>query len=243
MNYNFPDLNIFVRKHLSDGQTVMTKCTLGILDFSYKDQVQDLHDRIATHLSKNLFAPSDEEEIRKGMTFGEGLSVGVRCDDRVISVRNILVSKSWIAENMEYYGFKSGTYGNPAITDFCVVDKEFRGNNIQFLTEHYAENLLSEDFDSLITTVSPKNIFSLQNVLACGFGIINVTVTYGGYARFILRKTFNSQLHLFTHGHLQIPIRDSESQKKALTNGYIGYRIVRKPHSGFNVLFAKAKFV
>ena len=119
-----------------------------------------------------------------------------------------------------------------------MVDREFRGNNIQFLTQFYAENIVSRSFDSVITTVSPKNIFSLQNVLACGYHIIAIEWIYGGYLRFVLKKEFRPIDPLWTHGHLRIPIRDIKRQKQALSNGCVGYKIIRGP-SGFAILYGR----
>lgn len=126
-----------------------------------------------------------------------------------------------------------------ACTGFCVVDKEFRGNNVQFLSQYYAENIIAESCDKILTTVSPYNIFSLQNVLDCNYRIVALKEIYGGHIRYVLKKEFRPKFPLWTHWHMQLPIRDFDRQRKALAAGAVGYKLVRKP-SGMHVLYAGA---
>ena len=54
----------------------------------------------------------------------------------------------------------------------------------------------------------------------------------------MLKKEFHPKDPLWTHGHLRIPIRDIKRQKEALSNGSVGYKIVRGP-SGFAILYGR----
>ena len=86
--------------------------------------------------------------------------------------------------------------------------------------------------------MSPKNIFSLQNVLACGYYVIAIEWTYGGFLRFVLKKEFYPAYPLWTHGHLRIPIREIKKQQEAISRGNAGYKIVRGPR-GFIMLYGR----
>ena len=240
MNYDFPAINISFRKHLPHHEDVITNCRIKALDMSHLEQVSALHNSVPEELGHEIFALSDEEELRLGMTHGEGLSVGVLDEDKVVAVRNVIVSKRWSDETMEYYGFETHPDRRTAIIDFSVVHKSFRGNNMQQLMQYYIENLLSEEFDDVITTVSPKNYHSLKNNIACGFNIFELFHTYGGVLRFVLRKELKRDLKIHTGSHLKLNVLDLEEHTKALAEGYVGYKVV-KEHSDIFVLYGKAE--
>jgi Ca2+/Na+ antiporter len=105
------------------------------------------------------------------------------------------------------------------------------------LTHYTIENSIADKFSAIFTTVSPKNSFSLQNVLGCKFVIIGIEALYGGYTRYILRKNFAVSTPIWTNGHLVIPLSDLKRQKEVIADGYVGYKIIRR-NRGFSVLYA-----
>lgn len=230
-------MQLFVQRHMPDGRSLTVPCTIEVLSEKDEKFSIELHNEVALGLSRDIFAASTEEELRRFLT-KDGIAVGARYDGRLVCLRTLKISPDWVRESLADYSLSPERYEHSAVTGFCVVDREFRGNNIQFLTQFYAENIVSRRFDSVVTTVSPKNIFSLQNVLACGYYIIAIEWTYGGYLRFVLKKEFHPKDPLWTHGHLRIPIRDIKRQKEALSNGSVGYKIVRGP-SGFAILYGR----
>lgn len=230
-------MQLFIQRHLPDGRSLTVPCTIEVLSEKDEKLSIELHNDVASGLSRDLFAASTKEELRRFLT-KDGIAVGARSGGRLVCLRTLKISPDWVRESLADYNLSPETYRHSAVTGFCVVDREFRGNNIQFLTQFYAENIVSRSFDSVITTVSPKNIFSLQNVLACGYHIIAIEWIYGGYLRFVLKKEFRPIDPLWTHGHLRIPIRDIKRQKQALSNGCVGYKIIRGP-SGFAILYGR----
>lgn len=232
------EMNIYIRRHLKDGSSTMIPVTMSALSPDYAEAGVSLHNEVASGLKRDIFAASTEEEVRQFFT-DEGLAVGVRFNDRLISLRTLKTGKDWVDKALKDFGVSPDVAPNSAVTGFCVVHKCFRGNNVQFLTQFYAENIIARKFDSIVTTVSPWNIFSLQNVLACGYNIIGIEWTYGDYLRYVLKKTFRNSHPVWTHGHLQIPIRNIDWQREALKNGNVGYRIIRKPIQGFCILYGK----
>lgn len=237
MTHHTDEMKIFVRQHFSNGIFITVPCTIGTLGDRDNDAALKLHNDTAHGLSRDLFAPSTEEEIRRFLG-NEGLSVGVRHKERLICLRTVKTGREWVKNSLSELGITCNTEGREAITGFCVVDKGFRGNNIQFLSQYYAESILARDFDSITTTVSPKNIFSLQNVLACGYCIIGIKSVYNGYLRYVLRKDFYPDYSVQTHGHMLIPIRKIPEQKCAIEAGYAGYAIIRRA-GGFHILYGK----
>ena len=233
---------IFIRRHFSDGSAGVCRCLIRRLTPEDYSAALTLHDEVSHGLSREIFAASSPADIARFLS-DEACAVGVWREKKLVALRTIKLSDAWTAEALKDYGLAGDCGEKPAVTGFCVVDWEFRGNNVQFLTYYMSEELVSRSHDSLFTTVSPKNIFSLENILKCNFRIIGINKVYGGYLRFILKKDFRPTLApLWTHGHEQIPIRDKKRQLDALANGYAGYRLVRKP-SGFHILYAQVSRV
>lgn len=228
---------LFVQRHMPDGRSLTVPCTIEILSKNDEDRSIKFHNEVTKGLSRDMFAASTESELKRFLT-DDGLTVGARYEDRLICLRTLRTSPAWVKESLMEYNLIPNDHGNCAVSGFCVVDKEFRGNNIQFLTQFYAENLVARKYDSVVTTISPKNIFSLENVLACGYYIIAIEWPYGGFLRFVLKKEFYPAHPLWTHGHLIIPLRDIKKQQKAISNGNVGYKIIRRS-KGFSILYGR----
>lgn len=186
---NIVKMQLFVERHMPDGRALTVPCTMEVLSKKDEDISIKLHDEVAHGLSRDIFAASTKDDLKRFVS-EEGLSLGIKYKNRLICLRALKTSPEWVKESLKDYNLAPKRYKNSAVTGFCVVDREFRGNNIQFLSQFYAENIVSRNCDSVITTVSPKNIFSLQNVLACGYYIIAIEWTYGGFLRFVLKKEF-----------------------------------------------------
>lgn len=229
---------IFIRRHHADGSAKVEACRVYRLGPEDITDAVLLHDEVAKGVSKKIFVASACSEIERFL--GEdGLAVGIRSCDKLVALRTLRMDRSWADEALEEYELNLDPDEAPAVTGFCVVDRAFRGNNVQYLTQYLIENAVSERHTSIITTVSPLNIFSLDNILVCNFRIIGIKEVYGGYLRYIMKKDFRSSLApLWTHGHRQIGIRDIKAQLRALEEGFVGYKLVRKHTEGFHILYA-----
>ena len=148
-------MQLFIQRHLPDGRSLTVPCTIEVLSEKDEKLSIELHNDVASGLSRDLFAASTEEELRRFLT-KDGIAVGARSGGRLVCLRTLKISPDWVRESLADYNLSPETYRHSAVTGFCVVDREFRGNNIQFLTQFYAENIVSRSFDSVITTVSPK---------------------------------------------------------------------------------------
>jgi hypothetical protein len=200
------------------------------------EEAVKLHCRVTRGLSHEIYAPTTDEDLERILS-GEGVALGVWFEERLICMRAVITNREWMDKVICHMGFEPERHSSDAYTEHCVVDKDFRGNNIQFLTHYAIESQISDNFDAVLSTVSPKNIFSLQNILACNFLIIGLRKLYGGYMRFIMRKDFRSAASLWTNGHFVVPSSDFERQRELLADGYVGYKSIRK-HRGFSILYA-----
>jgi hypothetical protein len=206
------------------------------MSISDYDEANRLHKKISMGLGPEIFIPSSPEEI--GMLLGDkGVSVGVWHEDRLISMRSVQTDGDWVNDSLVKMGLPPDPGMNTAVTDHCVVDKEYRGNNIQFLSSYEIESIVAERFSVIATTVAPMNIFSFKNILLCNFHIVGLDLQYGGYLRYTMLKRFRDKESIWTNAHLAIPIRDVKKQQRALREGMVGYKLKRMP-TGFTVFYA-----
>lgn len=238
MNNRHTETSVYVRRHRPDGSMMVVPCVMSVLAPEDLDDAVRIHDEVAHGLSREIFVPSTREEIEMYLG-GEGLAVGIKHEGRLICLRTVILDREWARFAAEGMGLEPEAAEGAACTGFCVVDKEFRGNNVQFLSQYYAENIIAASCDKILTTVSPHNIFSLHNVLDCNFRIIGLKEIYGGHIRYVLRKEFRPAFPLWAHWHVQIPIWDFDRQRGALNAGTVGYKLARMP-SGMHVLYAGA---
>jgi len=231
------DMDIFIKHNLTDGRVRSVPCKISILGMDRAEDLFRLHNDVAEGVSRDLFSLAGEEEIQRYLS-DEGITIGVTYKDRLICARTIRTSEKWIREYLAETNRTPECYGNPAITGFCVVDKEFRGNDIQFLTQYYAESFLIEDFDCILTSASPNNVHSLQNLLKCGFNIIDIKVNRDNNRRYILKKSLIENGMISIPDRKQISMKHLDSQERFLKKGYIGYKLVKRIH-GMDLLFAK----
>jgi hypothetical protein len=200
------------------------------------DAAASLHRRVTKGLSREIYVPTEERDLTR-LLGGDGVSLGVWFEERLICMRAVTTNGDWVNEILADMGLPEDMGNKTAYTDHCIVDKDFRGNNVQFLTHYAIENNIAGQYETFYSTVSPKNSFSLQNVLGCNFVIVGLEKLYGGYLRFIMKKDLARNMPIWTHGHLVVSINDIARQRSAIADGYVGYKLIRK-HRGFSVLYA-----
>lgn len=227
---------VSVRKIFDDGRTMIVPCTFTVLSHEDIGEIVRLQHEVASGLSPEIFVRTEESEISKFLG-DEGITIGVAYEGRLICARTVKTAKQWVDKSISELGYFPTNDKKMAITDFCIVDPEFRGNNMQFLTQYYAECILTQTHDTIVTTVSPKNSWSLTNVLACGYCIVGIKDAYGGYLRYVLEKEFHPDYCIKANEHVSIRYKDMKKQKEAIDEGMIGYKIVQHPR-GREVLFA-----
>ncbi|MDR1967024.1 MAG: hypothetical protein LBQ36_09960 [Synergistaceae bacterium] len=227
---------LFMSRHFIGGRSQVVPCELRRLAPGDRDEAVRLHYRATHGLSREIFVPTEERDLVR-LLGGDGVSIGVWYEDRLICMRAVMTDGEWVNEMLSHMDFPPDGERRTAYTDHCIVDRDFRGNNVQFLTHYAIENVMEDRFEMFLTTVSPKNTFSLQNILGCNFVIVGVKNLYGGYVRYIMQKKLTRNMPIWTHGHLVIPISDIKNQREALDDGFVGYKMIRK-NRGFSVLYA-----
>ena len=229
---------LYLSRHLIAGRSQVVQCEIGVMTPDDYDEAVKLHGRVAQGMSRELFVPTSEEDIMR-LLDRDGISLGVWFEDRLICMRAIVTNGEWMDEILTDMGLVTDPERKSVYTEHCIVDKDFRGNNTQFLTHYAIENIITDRYETFYTTVSPQNSFSLQNVLGCNFVVVGIRKMYGGYQRYILRKVLSRGMPIWTHGHLIIPVHEAEHQAAAIADGYVGYKLIRKSRR-FSVLYAPA---
>ena len=94
-------------------------------------------------------------------------------------------------DNLGYdLGFSRQELPLAAHMESAAVLPEYQGNRLQRRLISSAEAILAtRGYQYALATVSPKNFYSLRNMLSCGYRIAKTTLKYGGLERHILLKS------------------------------------------------------
>ena len=223
----FGEYRLCLKKRGKSGAyTAETSCVLRRLSMADKDEALALHRVIADGAHHDIFIPGTDDNFLS-ILGGEGAVLGIQDGKRIICMRTVLFRTSDEEILSEDMGLLPDQMKRMAFVDYCIVHHDYRGNNLQFLTHCFMEAFLWDDFDYLYTTVSPKNIYSLRNVISCGFYAFQLKERYGGYMRYLLRKDLKDGVSIRTKRHESALLRDYHSQQDIMSRGKVGYRLMR----------------
>ena len=227
---DFGEFRLCLRKKDKSKRFTKTPCVLRRLSMADNDVALALDRAVGAGARPEIFvAGADGDFLR--ILDGGGAALGVLEGRKIVCMRTVLFHPPVDGPLPE---------GVPperaAFIDYCVVHQDYRGNNLQFLTYYHLENFLWEEFDHLYTTVSPRNIFSLRNVMDCGFYAFQMKELYGGYMRYVLRKDLKHRPSIRMKRPASAPIRDYFAQQRLMDAGKVGYRLARHA-SGMWMLF------
>lgn len=228
----------FFQKHSHKGRTQVVPCTMSFLGPQHAEQSIDLHNRIVNSLGNDIFIPTDEEETKRYHQTDQGFAVGIWHEDKLICVRTTKTDGDWVNEGLEHMEMPADPTHTTALTGYAVVDKEFRGNNVQLLSYYASEYLLSKNKKRILSSVAPRNVFSLENILRSGYYIIALKSLYGGYLRYITEKKLFESQPIWKNWHHTVNLRNFEEQKQLIDCGCVGYKLIRKAFGGFSILYA-----
>ncbi|MEA4881624.1 MAG: hypothetical protein VB045_09160 [Synergistaceae bacterium] len=211
-------------------------CTMRLLTRGDIPEALRFHRRITEEIGdEGFFAEANtiEESID-----GEGAVAGVFAEGRLIALRAVSYVDEYVDDALVDLELDESEKGHLAVMDFCITDSAFRGNNIQFFTYLFMETILYPHRYHLYTTVSPKNIFSLTNVLKSGFLAVRFKFKYGGHPRFVLYKNLRKPSAVQTRGHREILLRNYDYHPKVIASGFVGYKVKHKS-TGMAMLYGR----
>ncbi|MDR1874336.1 MAG: hypothetical protein LBQ90_04885 [Synergistaceae bacterium] len=231
----FGEYHLCLKRRKKSEFFVKIPCVLRRLTMDDREEALALHRVMASNANPELFVPGTDDDFLQILD-GAGVVLGVRDEKRIICMRTVLFEthdEEVLNENM---GLLPDQMKRMAFVEYCVVHRDYRGNNLQLLTYFFMEDLLWDDFDYFYTTVSPRNIHSLRNVMNCGFYAFQLKERYGGHMRYLLRKDLKHSPSIRMKRHVSALLRDYHTQQRIMDDGLVGYRLVRHT-SGVWMLF------
>lgn len=161
----------------------LRRCTLADLDALEKLQA-------AVHAAMphpEQFVPDSPEQLTACIT--EGLCLGVWDGETLGAYFTVRLMGADPANYAAFMGIPEAEWPRWANADSAVVCPAWRGNGLQRAMAEAAWKLLPAEIEGIGATVSPDNAYSLRNALAGGFEIVCRRPMYGGFDRYLLKKT------------------------------------------------------
>ncbi|MDO9592206.1 MAG: hypothetical protein Q7I98_03325, partial [Erysipelotrichaceae bacterium] len=197
------------------------------------DDVMKLQDLIYDNLrDKDIFATDTKSDYLRTLEQG-GFVLGVYVENKLISYRYV----SFPGLNDQNLGLDLGmdteALLHSANLETTVVHPDYRGNRLQKITLDHAVALVKEKgYYHLFSTVSPKNIFSLVNVMSAELKVKALKKKYGqradnsdGKWRFILHRDLTQEVCAEYGKIVSLSLGDFQSQVNILNGGYIGHKL------------------
>ena len=151
-------------------------------------EILSLQDNVIASLNDPDILRKNTEEMFHECVRSPHFSIGVRYDGKLIGVGILYIPSSeqedlsHLLVGVETTNKKSANY------KLCMVDKEYRGNGLQYALGVMLENKAKElGVELLCATVSPNNAYSENNMLKLGY-TLNTTLPKYGTIRNIFYK-------------------------------------------------------
>lgn len=136
----------------------------------------------------SLLAETSIEEIRESAQLD--ICIGAFEGERLAAFSLMVVNRESESRNA---GQKNGHDPKLCVTfDTVFVDPDYRGLGLQkYLFHCQMEIAAGLGAHYAFATVAPSNVHSLNNMLACGFKILDRKLLYGNRDRYIMRLDIN----------------------------------------------------
>jgi ribosomal protein S18 acetylase RimI-like enzyme len=207
------------------------------LDMTSIDDVMKLQEIMVQALpDKVVFRQTTPEEFRDLLALERSV-IGVYTKDGLIAYNVV----SFPGKDDDNFGADIGLAPEElekvAHLKAVVVHPAYRGNQLQRrLAEIHQEILRDLGYCHVCSTVSPKNVISVQNHFASGFVIKGLKVKYIDRLRYIMYRNI---FYTFVRGPevIGIDCTDIEGQKMLIDRGLVGFEIQMKD-DGWQVMYS-----
>ena len=144
-------------------------------------------DQIADNKEKNIFESLSEEEMRQSLS--KNIGIGLFDGEQLVAQLNLLVNLSDKENLVLDLKPKMELSNNPAIVDYVVVEKGYRGYEIQSTLLFVAE-CLSKKYgkDGICAVISPYNVNSMRNFLSQGYKVVATLPKYQSERHYVWRE-------------------------------------------------------
>lgn len=199
------------------------------LEVDHLVDILTLQQKVLNMLTTGAFLqPLTEEEFLYILN-GKGMMIGAYYEDKLIAFRAMLEPE---IDEEGHLGTDAGVSMDELSTviysEISTVDPDFRGNNLQVLLgKIIMEEIDTQKFRYVCTTVAPFNIASMKDKFMHGMRIVALKVKYGDLLRYILVKDLQPTLQEKTIISCEIPMEDTVQQQRYLRDGWHGIAIAQ----------------
>ncbi|TSI06018.1 GNAT family N-acetyltransferase [Lysinibacillus sp. BW-2-10] len=194
-----------------------------VLGKTHLPEVLALQDIVCEALpNKDILQPLSEEEFDFILS-GNGIMIGAFHDEKLIAFRALLIPPI----DEDHLGYDIGLVDEADLKrvlyqEISSVDPNYRGYGLQkTLAKVIMQQIDTNAFDYLVTTVMPYNIASLKDKFSQGFYTVALKYIYGGKLRYVFALDLRKQPQ-YEDETVTISMGDVEAQQKLLSEGFIG---------------------
>ncbi len=194
------------------------------LGTDHLDEILVLQQKVIASLTTGAFLQPLMQEEFLTILQGKGMMIGAYYEDRLIAFRAMFEPE---VDEEGHLGLDAGVpmaeLSTVIYSEISNVDPHFRGNNLQVLLgEILMQEIDTEKFRYVCTTVAPFNIASLKDKFAHGMEIVALKVKYGDLLRYIFVKDLLQTLQGKATDSCEIPMADTVQQQRCLEDGWRG---------------------
>jgi predicted GNAT superfamily acetyltransferase len=168
---------------------------LGKISYLYEENINEilgLHPILKETLKDDDMFYFDDYNFYKYQLDRGGIMLGCYIDNH-LTAYGVMIFPGNDEENLGYdLNFNQDELQFVAHLDSFLVHPDYRGNKLQYkLCTLMQKIALQKGYKHLCSTVSPRNIHSLNNLMNFGFEIRLEKLKYGGKLRYILYKSLS----------------------------------------------------
>jgi len=200
-----------------------------IIKFLTEDNLQDIINLqrivLANIKDPDTYYPMSKE-ILKELLSKKDFAIGAVIDEDLIAFGIIHIPGLEQGNLGLDIGMSKEDLNKVAHIQFIFVHPRYWGHSFQNkLIKHILDLVEHIGCCHVLCTVSPKNYYSLHNVLQSGFLIREMKEKYGGLLRYILYKNMFIVSHPAWQDIATIKSSDIEGQKRLLGEGFQGFDV------------------
>lgn len=221
------------------------KYYIALLDNSYIDEALKLQEVVMSSLPSEEIYKRDTKEFIEECLKDEGLLLGVFTEDKLISYRFVNFPGNEVRNFGKDLDLSNEELIKVAHFESVLVHPDYVGNRLQRITFELAENIVKEKgYYHICSLISPKNYYSLNNILRMGLNIRGLqrkySSGYGGEGKYrcILHRDVRKEVDKEFNDIITIISTEIEKQRELINSGYVGYKVEGNP-SEFNILYGK----
>lgn len=218
------------------------------IDHNHMDAILELQDAVVKDLiSHDIFEPDSFQFIQEEL-IKKAFIIGVFSEEKLIAYRFITFPEGDAMNLGEDLNLPKEELRKVAHLETTIVHPEYRGNGLQRKTlEHGIEEIRRKGYRHLCTTISPKNYFSINNIMSASLVIKELKYKYGSKPdgsdaklRYILHRDLSEKVRQEYDKIIVFDNHSIEEQMNALKAGFVGFKVFpmeEKVAFGFHVKY------